>query len=484
MTVAASILAARAGSDEPVLRRVFTFSRELFDTVITTTDLVVYAAILLGVTCGLLGCFIVLRRRSLLGDAIGHSVLPGVCIGFLLTSGRGMPSLLLGALVFGLVAALLIALVQRTTLLKTGESMGVVFTGFYGLGIVLLTLIQNLHLDRPLTATSSLADRFFHWLAAVGVISPFNSGQAGLDRFLFGQIIGISPGDVRFMAIIAIVTIVIIIANWRALAAWSFDEGFARGIGLPVALIDNLMTVLMTVAIVISIQAVGVVLVSAMLVTPAATAYLLTDRLHRMAILAAAFGAAAGVLGAFASLFGDKLPTGSLMVLAASLLFALAFFLSPRHGVLPRARRVWQRRRRTQAENLLRTLWGIMENRGGGKVDTRADRRFGVYDVAATRQESPAQVRTLWRRAAGFGWVEPASADPMIVTDDGLEEARRVVRNHRLWELFLTQEAQLAADHVHADAEHIEHVLPKDVLRRLEQMLDHPVADPHGKPIP
>jgi manganese/zinc/iron transport system permease protein len=444
------VLAARFSSDLNIPEQIGRFFAALVDARIDSTDCVVWGATLLGITCGLLGCFIVLRRQSLLGDAIGHAVLPGVCVGFLAAGTRSTPALLLGALVAGLLAAGLIGLLQRTTKLKTGECMGVAFTGFYGLGIVLLKYIQN----------------------------SGRAGQSGLDKFLFGQIVGISFTDVVYMLAISAATIGMVIIFWRSLAVSSFDESFAFSIGIPVRAIHYLLTALITVAIVISIQAVGVVLVAAMLVTPAATAYLLTDRLGRMAVLSAIFGALAGIAGAFLSLLGDDLPTGAFMVLGASTLFALAFLLSPRHGVVPRLVRLWERRRKTQAENLIRTLYVMMEKRG------TQDRRFGVHDVGAQRQESPAVVRKLWRTARVRGWVDPASRDPIVFTELGLEEARRVVRNHRLWELFLTQEAKLASDHVHADAEYIEHVLPKDVLRRLEQMLDHPIADPHGKPIP
>ena len=456
-----SFLAARFSTDLPLSRHIARFFSELVDRapdgswLIGTTDLVVYAAVLLGVTCGLLGCFIVLRRQSLLGDAIGHAVLPGVCVGFLFAGQRSTPALLLGALAAGLLAAALIGLLQRTTNLKTGECMGVVFTGFYGVGIVLLKLIQN---------------------------RSGSSGQAGLDKFLFGQIVSIHGADVVYMAVIALVAIAGVVVFWRKLAVSSFDHDFAFSLGLPVRRIHYLLTGLVTVAIVISIQAVGVVLVSAMLVTPAATAYLLTDRLHRMALLSAVFGATAGVLGAFFSLFGNDLPTGAFMVLAAAFLFAGAFLFSPRHGLVPRLVRLWDRRRTTQAENLLRTLYILMERRG--RVGPDSDRRFGVHDVAAVRHESAGQVRHLWNLAARRDWVEKSSRDPIVLTDEGFDEAKSVVRNHRLWELFLTQEAHLASDHVHADAEYIEHVLPKDVLKRLEQMLDNPTADPHGQPIP
>lgn len=454
-----SILAARFESQEPWYAHVFRFTRELFDGRIGTSDLVVWAAILLGVTCGVLGCFLVLRRQSLLGDAVGHAVLPGVFLGFLAAGARSTPALLVGALIAGLLAAALIAILQRTTPLKAGECIGVVFTGFYGIGILLLKHIQNNPLDYP--------------------------RQAGLEKFLFGQIAGISGQDVFYMAIVAVVALGCVALFWRPLAAWAFDDGFATSIGLPVKLIEGLVTGLITVAIVISIQAVGVVLVAAMLVTPAATAYLLTDRLHRMVVLSAGFGAAAGVMGAMVSLLGADLPTGSLMVIAAGLIFGLAFLLSPRHGLLPRLRRLWERRNRTQAENLLRMLYLIMEQRAaGGPVADSADKRFGVGDVAAARGTTTLAVRRYWRQAARRGWVDRGSADPIILTAEGLTEARRVVRNHRLWELFLTQEAKMPTDHVHADAEEIEHILPRDVLARLEQMLDYPKADPHGRPIP
>jgi manganese/zinc/iron transport system permease protein len=167
-------------------------------------------------------------------------------------------------------------------------------------------------------------------------------------------------------------------------------------------------------------------------------------------------------------------------------LFLLAFLLSPRHGVVPRVWRVWEKKRRTRTENLLRTLYIMMEKRvqGSGVGVQEGGTKFGVSDVAAFRQESVGQVRALARGGRRRGWVEERGRDVLVLTEEGLGEARRVVRNHRLWELFLTQEAHLAADHVHADAEYIEHVLPKDVLRKLEEMLEGATVDPHGSPIP
>ena len=444
-------LAARFSLEGSTLELIRRFLGGLVDGRFDSLDCAVWGAAVLGVTCGMLGSFIVLRRQSLLGDAIGHSVLPGVCLGFLAAGQRSIPMLVIGAMVAGLLATLLIALIQRTTKLKSGESMGLVFTGFYGLGIVLLKKVQDQAIP----------------------------GASGLDKLILGgQIAALSTADLVAMVIVAVIAIGAVVVFWRPLAASSFDEEFAVGVGIPARGVHYLLMVLLTVAIVISIQAVGVALVSAMLVTPAATAYLLTDRLHRMVVLGAIFGAVAGLVGAFFSFLDNDAPSGAFMVLAASLIFGAAFLVAPRYGVLPRVMRRWEQRRRTQAENLMRTLFVIMERRGTD------DRRFGVHDVAAQRQESPATVKQLARLATRRGWLDRHSRDPIILTDLGLEEARRIVRNHRLWELFLTQEAKLAADHVHADAEYIEHVLPQAVLRRLEQMLDQPVQDPHGRPIP
>src|SRR5688572_3311038 len=213
----------------------------LFDSTIDATDCVVWAAILLGITCGVLGSFVVLRRQSLLGDAVGHAVLPGVFIAFILTGSKSTPVLLTGALIAGILATALISILQRTTRLKTGECMGVVFTGFYGIGILLYKHAQN------------------------------RGSVAGLDRFLFGQIAGISLADVGYIAAATLVTLALVVALWRNLAAWSFDEGFAHSIGVPTRAVELAFTLLLTLAIVISIQAVGVVLVAALLVIPAAT---------------------------------------------------------------------------------------------------------------------------------------------------------------------------------------------------------------------
>jgi manganese/zinc/iron transport system permease protein len=449
----ALILADGFESGLTLAQQLSRFARELFDARIGTTDLVVWCAVILGVNCGMLGSFTVLRRQSLLGDAIGHAVLPGVVVGFLASSSRATPALLIGAMTAGLIAAGMISALGRTTILKSGECMGVVFTGMYALGIVLMKEAQR----------------------------SGTPGSSGLERFLFGQIVGVSAADVATMAGVLVLTVGVLVMFWRAISATSFDPEFAQSVGIPARWIELLMTALVTGAIVISIQAVGVVLVAAMLVTPSATAYLLTDRLARMVILASGIGALGGVLGAFFSLFGENLPTGAFMVLAVSVLFGLALLVGPDHGVIPRLVRIWRQRDRTRAENLIRTLYLLSESQ---RDSVRTTNHFTIDSIAAYRKEPVSLVARLLKAARRRNWVSVDREQRISLTDDGLAAAGRVVRSHRLWELFLTQEANLAPDHVHADAEYIEHMLPPETIEKLERMLDHPVSDPHGKPIP
>jgi manganese/zinc/iron transport system permease protein len=236
---------------------------------------------------------------------------------------------------------------------------------------------------------------------------------------------------------------------------------------------------LLAFAIVIALQAVGVVLVSAMLITPAAAAYLLTDRMHRMLLLSALFGMLAGVLGAFSSFLGNNLPTGPFMVLAATAVFGGAFLFGPRHGVITRWWRHRSRSARVKRENTLKSIYHVLEARdfSGEGVSARelADRRRETIDEAMRQFEELQRHRMATLHEDG---------NMVYLTPDGWQRACSIVRNHRLWELYLTNEAQIAPDHVHEDAEKIEHVLGEEVVRRLERQLEFATLDPHGRHIP
>jgi Mn-dependent DtxR family transcriptional regulator len=225
------------------------------------------------------------------------------------------------------------------------------------------------------------------------------------------------------------------------------------------------------------LQAVGVVLVSAMLITPAAAAYMLTDRMHRLLLLSALFGVFAGACGAFFSFLRPNLPTGPFMVLGASAVFAGAFLFGPRHGVVVRWWMHRSRASRTKRENTLKSIFHVLEARNfhgeGVTLKELAERR------RETLEEARGQSGNL--RAHGLATI---TEDTIYLTPEGLQRALAIVRNHRLWELYLTNAAQIAVDHVHEDAEKIEHVLGEDVVRELERRLDFARKDPHGRVIP
>jgi manganese/zinc/iron transport system permease protein len=420
----------------------------VFDPTLIT---VMAGASLLGVVSGALGCFAVLKRQSLLGDALAHAALPGVCLAYLLGGALGIdpkhPLLLLGgALVTAWVGTLLLLSVTRTTRIRQDAALGVVLSVFFGAGIVLLTFLQH---------------------------GSAGAGQAGLDKFLFGQAASLVPRDVIVMAVLGglvLLTLAVFFSPFRLLV---FDPAFAGSQGMPVRRFEILLTTLIVVAVVVGLQTVGVVLMAAMVVTPAAAARQWTDRLRTMVLLAAVIGALAGATGTWASSLARRVPTGPLIVLSATALLGVSLLLAPRRGLFWAAVRRLRNRRRVRVENLLKDLWRL------GERDGRYAAPRAVSDVLAVRVASRKAVDRA--RAAGLVSV----AGPLVqLTNAGLERAARVVRNHRIWELYLTRRLDIAADHVHRDAEDMEHALDDEVLEAIDQALGCPATDPHGRPIP
>jgi manganese/zinc/iron transport system permease protein len=303
--------------------------------------------------------------------------------------------------------------------------------------------------------------------------------KSGIDKFLFGQAAALSSGDVKLIAVVALVSVTAIAIFFKECLVTSFDAEFARTAGFPARLIHHGLMLLLAFAIVVALQAVGVVLVSAMLITPASAAYLLTDRMYRMVILAAIFGMLAGVLGAFLSFLGNNLPTGPFMVLAASAVFLAAFLFGPRHGVIVRWWRQRSRADRIGRENTLKAMYRVLEERGfeGEGVSLRELGELRKQSIEDARAETEQLVRHALASSHEDGNV-------VFLTPRGWQRACEIVRNHRLWELYLTHAARYPADHVHEDADKIEHVLGEEIVRDLERRLQFAKRDPHGRLIP
>lgn len=392
---------------------------------------------LLGVSSGVLGSFALLRRRSLLGDALAHAALPGVCVAFLITSSRALGPLLLGALIAGLLGAVCIQAITRSTRLKEDAALGIVLSIFFAVGIVLLTLIQH---------------------SGAG-------NQAGLDKYVFGQAAAMIGKDVRVLAVCAVIVCILAAVLFKELKLLCFDAGFAAGSGFSPGILDGLLMTLLVLAVVIGLQSVGVVLMAAMLIVPAAAARLWTDRLSRIVVVAGLIGAASGALGTIFSLQALRMPTGPLIVLSASAIFGFSLLFAPQRGLLPRAYRFLRLRARVARENVLRTLYEEIERAGPW------DRPVPVVSIAQRRSLREAQVEASLRALAQAGDLARDGAR-IRFTKAGLERAHHVVRNYRLWEMFLMMEGQLGADHVDRDADTIEHFLSEDTVTELEGYLE------------
>ncbi|MEL6820402.1 MAG: metal ABC transporter permease [Calditrichota bacterium] len=292
---------------------------------------VALGAILLGVISGALGSFAVLRKQSLLGDTISHAALPGIAIAFLLTGSKSSLILLIGAALSGWLATLFMMMVVRHTRIKTDSALGIMLSVFFGFGLMLLTYIQKLP----------------------------DANQAGLEKFLFGQAATVLAEDVKTMAIFGAFVLFGCVLFWKELKILSFDEDFGTSQGLNMRYADMILTTLLVIAIVVGLQMVGVVLMSAMVVAPAAAARQWTNRLHIMVILAAFFGALAGLGGAVTSSLIPNLPTGPTIVLAISGIVIVSLFFSPNRGLFWRWLRQMRNRQDFHIDAVLLDLYAL-----------------------------------------------------------------------------------------------------------------------------
>lgn len=287
-----------------------------------TFQTVALGSALLGVISGVLGSFAVLRRQSLLGDGISHAALPGVVLAFLLTGSKNTETLLLGALATGFLATMLIAAIVRHSRVKFDGALALVMSVFFGLGMVLLTWAQKFP----------------------------NANQAGLKRFIFGQASTLLQRDVVLMSVCGAILLTVIVLFWKEFKLFTFDAEFAGTMGFSTGKLNMLLSFLIVIGIIIGLQTVGVVLMSAMLITPAVAARQWSNRLWLMVVLAALFGALSGVAGTAASSLVPQLPTGPVIVVCISTIAGISLLFAPGRGVLYRIRQRRQSRRMLKIE--------------------------------------------------------------------------------------------------------------------------------------
>lgn len=409
---------------------------------------VVLGSILLSVSAAIVGSFIVLKKKSLVGDAVSHSVLPGICAAFLFAGTKNISVMLIGAFASGWLSLVTIDYITAKSKIKKDAAIGLVLSVFFALGIVMMTYIQQ----------------------------SGNAAQSGLDRFIFGKAATLVGSDLITFSIIAVVLIVATLAFFKEFTIIAFDEHYAEVLGLPVRKLDLLLTSLTVLAVVTGITAVGVVLMAAMLITPAAAARYWTHNIRRMVGLAAIFGAVSGLAGAYISYIAPAMPTGPWMVVVSSLIAFFSFFFAPL-GIVPKTMKRNKNSRTMMDENILKLFYQI------GEKGNDFSKKRTVDDLLAFRKMHPVQLKSGLNRLNRQNLLVKDSSNWQL-TANGLEKAKKIVRLHRLWELYLTNYMDIAPDHVHNNAEEMEHYITPELEKQLEKYLENPETDPHGTVIP
>lgn len=399
------------------------------------------ASSMVGLMCGVLGCFIVLRNMALIGDALAHAILPGVVVAFMVV-GYSALGFFVGAVVAGLVTAIGITWIQHNVNTKNDAAIGIVFTAMFSVGIMGISWIsrdQGVHLD--------------------------------LKDFLFGNVLGVSNQDLILTACITIYVLISIAVFYRYLFVTTFQQVIAETMGISTKAVHYFLMLLLSFAVVASLQTVGVILVVAMLITPAATALLLSDRLRWVLLIAGCIGLSASVLGMVIAVVFATTP-GPAMAVTATLIYLVAVFLAPKKGLVFRFFQKRKLQLKIELEDTLKQSL-LLQDSSNLNLENLLQR------LGFSKNKLQKYLNALKKN----GQVE-YEQQSIKLTASGIEQARQLVRAHRLWETYLVQQMGLTEEQIHDEAEKFEHLLSVDLLDEVDEQLGFPSIDPHGSPIP
>lgn len=432
------------------LLRVFTFQDY-------NTRVVVVGTTLLGLAAGLIGTFLVLRKRALLSDTLSHATLPGIALAFIVMTlltgdGKHLPALITGAAIFAVIGTASVLAIQRFSRLKDDAALGIVLSVFFGLGIALM-----------------------------GMATRMDAGNAaGLSSFIYGKTASMLFFDALLIAVTALVAALACILFFKEFALVCFDADYGMTQGWPVGRLDFIMMALVVLVTVIGLQAVGLILVVALLIIPASAARFWTFRLHTMLGLSGLFGALSGFVGSGVSALMANLPAGAVIVLAATLFFMISLVFGSARGMLRLGTDRLRLRRKIMNENLLRDLHEWSETTSGRNGDGAL-----IQDLLRRRAWAAVSLKNTIRRLTRQRMIRQEDQGAILLTAAGKEAAREVVRRHRLWETYLITHADVAPGMVDLSADRIEHVLEPELIRKLEATLDRsedktPPPSPHS----
>ncbi len=409
------------------------------------TRVVVLGTMFLGIASGLVGTFLLLRKRSLLSDAVSHATLPGICAAFIIMTmmggnGKSLTALLTGAAITGTIGMLAVLGIRNTTRLKDDAALGIILSVFFGIGAALLNIITRMQ----------------------------QGNAAGLESFIYGKTASMLFRDALLIAIVAALVALLCIILFKEFAIVCFDQDYASTQGWPSFALDLIMMALVVIVTVIGLQAVGLILVVALLIIPPAAARFWTFDLRKMLFISGALGGLGGLCGSAISALMSNLPAGAVIVLTVTFFFLLSLLFGTARGLLLRLVQHQRLTRKVSRQHLLRALFEMaeIENKEPVEASQSFDRLLG------SRSWSNAGLRRVIKRAEKDDLVLIRPDDGyVLLTEEGVDQARILIRNHRLWELFLITHADIAPSHVDRDADMIEHVLDAAMIHKLESML-------------
>lgn len=415
---------------------------------------------------GIVGVLVFLRKQSLLGETLAHSTYPGVIMGVVAAASLSVTiaddtlvaiAIMIGAFLTAIAGLASVQFLERKLAVRSDAALCFVLSAFFGIGLTLASRIQ-------------FAYPVFYRRA---------------QGYLYGQAATMTDWHIAIYAILALVILFIITLFYKEFQLLIFDRDYGKSLGIKMGIVDGLLFILTVTAVVIGIRSVGVVLMSAMLIAPAVAARQFSQRLSVVLFIAGIIGLLSGFLGNYLSVEWTNylqhtyprdrlsLPTGPMIVVVASSFCVLALMFAPERGLIPRLMRIARFRYKTLCENILKQFW-----RHG------YENELPFFEIAKFQHVSGIYLRWVLSQLIHNGWITATPYSSYKLTSDGYQWASRIVRLHRLWEVYLTDWLGVGADRVHRNAEEMEHIITPELEEELTLLLDNPKQDPHHQPIP
>ncbi|MFT6716170.1 MAG: manganese/zinc/iron transport system permease protein [Saprospiraceae bacterium] len=409
---------------------------------------VLIGTLLLGTAAGMVGTLVVLSKKTLIIDAISHSMLPGICIGFLLSGVKNPLYLMGGGMASATLAVYLIGEISKRSKIKMDAAIAITLSILFSFGVIMLNVVQN----------------------------TGNPNQSGLNDFLFGKAASMLREDLYLFGGLSLIAFICLPLFFRHFKISLFDPIFAQSIGIKRFMIQSVISFLIIITAAAGVQTVGIILISAMIIAPASASLLWTNDFKKTLIYAGIIGATCSIIGVFISYLSPKMPTGPWIVVTLASVSILSVLFSP-NGLLVKQLQIRKNRKNILRENVLKTVYKLKE-----KIK-RSSQGVSTEQVSNYRPTAIRKVRRALKYLKRKGLIIKGG-DFWSLTEKGMKEAERIVRIHRLWELYLQKYMHLPSNYVHDSAESIEHIVTPEIERSLEQIMGKPELDPHQQKIP